>query len=90
MSWTIAFLASFCVLVVCAFVFLLTVYIMEYRREEKAINDYVKFKGSYEKDLETLANSLYVVPLVPTKAAAPKKKEPTPVATQPKNKKLIN
>jgi hypothetical protein len=43
-------------LIVCTFIFLMTVYIKEYRREEKTIKKLVEQQEAYNKSLQGLAS----------------------------------
>lgn len=44
MNWPIAFFASFTVLVIAALIFFTIIYIKEYKREERAINELLKIR----------------------------------------------
>ena len=85
-TWPVAILGCFSVLVFAIFSFLLIVYMYEYKREEKAIKEFTKFReqqAAAEKEL------LYVIAQPPPK----KKKDKIVVEAAPKlekNKKDMN
>lgn len=91
MTWAFAIFACFTVLIVAAFALLLTIYIKEYNREEKSIQEYLKHKEQYMKSLAKEMTPLYYLVSQPPppkkKAKAP---EAPPVIKTDKNKKDIN
>jgi len=86
-TWPVAILGCFSVLVLALFAFFTIVYIKEYIREEKAIKEFTKFR---EQQAQLEKELVYVIqPTAPVK----KKKEKIVVDAAPKiekNKKDIN
>jgi len=84
-TWPVAILGCFSVLVLALFAFFTIVYIKEYVREEKAIKQFTKFR---EQQAEMEKELMYVI-----QPPVKKKKEKIVVDALPKiekNKKDIN
>lgn len=85
-TWPIAILGCFSVLVLALFSFFTIVYIKEYVREERAIKEFTKFR---EQQTQMEKELVYVLQSPPAK----KKKEKVVVDATPKiekNKKDMN